>query len=157
MPRSHQPRKRHNTRKTAVQDLTKPPHIHQAYTTFAPIYALVNELRTGEISAADGLPIMSIWGGDQCEVCPAIEGWISCWERIVEGEGLPIDIEPLRALYQHLLADELLTPEMIDAAEKVTDQCYRAYCRIPRERTISYTKTEQIAIKLDEMGLREAT
>ena len=82
MPVSAKPRKRHNRRKTAVQDLSRPPHIHQALQTFFPIYGLLATLESGEIFTVDGKPIMGIWGGDYCEIETPLDGWISCWERI---------------------------------------------------------------------------
>jgi hypothetical protein len=153
MPKSQKPRKRHNVWKTAHQDLSKRPHIHQAYQTFTPIYGLLSTLNSGHIEVADGRPIMTIWGGDQCEVGPALEGWISCWDRIINGERLPIDLESLRYLHWSLMSGHLLTVEMIAAAKQVTDQCYAAYTTLPRSVIISYSRTEQIAIELDELGL----
>lgn len=153
MPVSAKPRKRHNRRKTAVQDLRRPPHIHQALQTFFPIYGLLANLESGEISAVDGQPIMGIWGGDYCEVDTPLDGWISCWERIVSGERVPIDLSPLRTLRDRLREDEMLDDELISAAKRVTDQCYQVYLSTPRARMISYSKTEEIAITLDELGL----
>jgi|GEM_PF-1551402 len=156
MPRSQKPRKRHNPGKTARQDMQRAPHIHQAYQTFAPLYQLLAVLKRGEIDAVGDRPIMQIWGGDRCEVCPALEGWVACWERIVAGESLPIDLTPLRQLYLALVAGELLTLELIQAAETVTDRCHAAYLTIPRERLISYSMTEQIQIELEASGIVQA-
>ena len=153
MPRSQKPRKRHNPGKTARQDMQRAPHIHQAYQTFEPLYQLLDVLKRGEIDAVEERPIMQIWGGDRCEVCPALEGWVSCWERIVAGESLPIDLSSLRRLYQAMVAGDLLTIDLIRAAETVTDRCYAAYLTIPRDRLISYSMTEQIQIELEASGL----
>ena len=153
MPRSQKPRKRHNPRKIAIQDMQKVPHIHQALQTFQPIYELIDVLKRGEIDAVDNRPIMQIWGGDRCEVCPALEGWVACWDRIIAGELLSIDVAPLRRLYQALVAGDLLTLEIIQAAKTVTDHCYAAYLTIPRERLISYSMTEQIQIELEANGI----
>lgn len=153
MPRSQKPRKPHNWRKTARQDLRRPPHIHQAYQTFLPIYDLLDEISRGEVDAVDGKPIMRIWGGDHCEVCPAIEGWISCWDRIVSGERLQIDLDPLRQLHRALISGELLTLDQVEAARRVTDQCHAAYCALPREVILSHSRTEQIAVELESLGI----
>ncbi len=157
MPRSQKPRKRHNIRKTARQPLHKPPHIWQVWRTFEPIYRLLDLLRGGEIDAVAGQPVMVDWGGDLIEVAPALEGWASCWQRIIGGEGLSIDLAPLRQMQRYLANGELLTVDLIDQVTAITDQCYQAYARMPRERAISYSKTEQIAIEMDDLCIeREA-
>lgn len=157
MPVSAKPRKRHNIRKTARSPLHKPPHIWQVWRTFEPIYTLLSTLRAGEIDAVQGVPIMADWGGELMEVTPALDGWICCWQRIVDGERLTIDLAPLRQMQRYLADGELLTAQMIDSAVTVTNFCYQAYARMPRERAISYSKTEQIAIALDELGITGPT
>lgn len=47
----------------------------------------------------------------------------------------------------------MLNPDLVDRARTITDACYQAYANTPRERIISYSKTEQIAIALDESGM----
>ena len=88
------------------------------------------------------------------QVAPALDGWVCCWERIVDGEQLPIDLRPLRQLQRYIASGVLLTVEMIDAAEAVSAACERAYAQIPSERLIGYSRTELIAIELDALGLR---
>ncbi len=41
----------------------------------------------------------------------------------------------------------------ISAAKRVTDQCYQVYVSTPRARMISYSKTEEIAITINELGM----
>lgn len=153
MPRSTKPRKPNNHAKTARQRLQNRPHMVQVMRTFAPIHDLLRELRSGEIDSVQGLLIMRDWGGGLMEVGPALDGWACCWERIVKGEELSIDLAPLRQLQRYLVNGVLLTPEMIDRAQQVTDQCERAYARMSRERAISYSRTEMIAIELDSLGI----
>lgn len=159
MPVSSKPRKRHNVRKTARSPLHHRPHPVQSWRAFAPIYALLDQLATGQVDAVRGRPVMRDWGSSELlEVGPALEGWIDCWQRIIDGERLPIDLTPLRQVQRFLTNDLMLTPELVEIARRITDSCYQAYSSIPRERTISYSKTEQIAIALDESGMlqREA-
>ncbi|MBK6414045.1 hypothetical protein [Sphingopyxis sp.] len=154
MPRSQKPRKRHNRTKTAAQDLSRPPHMWQVWRTFEPLYQLFDSLRDGEIDAVGGVPVMPIWGrGEVMEVPPVLDGWVCCWERIVAGEGLPIDLSPLRQMQRYLANGVMMTSELLRRARAVTDQCYRAYAAMPRERAISYTRTEQIAIELESLGI----
>lgn len=157
MPVSRKPRKRHNVFKTARPPLDRPPHIFQAYRTFDPIYRLLDTLRQGEIDSQQGKALMDDWDGERMEVGPALDGWICCWQRIIDGQQLVIDLAPLRQLHRYLIHDILLTVDLIDAAQLVTDHCYRAYCSLPREVVISYSKTEQIAIELDSLGLIAST
>ncbi len=56
-------------------------------------------------------------------------------------------------LRDRLRDDEMLDDELISAAKRVTDQCYQVYVSTPRVRMISYSKTEEISITLDELGL----
>lgn len=156
MPVSAKPRKRHNAGKTARAPGHKPVHIWHVWRTFEPIYTLLADLRRGEIDTVRGAPIMADWDGELMEVAPALDGWIGCWQRIVDGEGLAIDLTPLRRVQRYLANGVLMTPEMVDAAMTVTNACYQAYCRIPRERAISYSNTEQIAIEMDELGIQRA-
>lgn len=93
---------------------------------------------------------MRVWGGTLVEVCPALEGWISCWQRIIDGERLAIDLAPLRQVHRYLENSVLLSPELVQRAKLVTDECISAYVRIPRARLQSYSRTEQIAVEIEE-------
>ena len=50
---------------------------------------------------------------------------------------------------------EYMRPEMIDAARQVTDACYTIYCSLPRRITIEYCQIEEMAIKVEELGLAD--
>lgn len=127
-----------------------PPTQGQSAETFLPVYLLLRDLLRGEIDSVQGKPIMRVWGGDLVEVCPALEGWISCWQRIIEGERLAIDLAPLRQVHRYLEHSVLLSPELVHRAKHVTDQCITAYRRIPRARLQGYSRTEQIAVEIEE-------
>jgi hypothetical protein len=148
MPRSSKPRRRPVTR------MQRPPSAHQVCTTFAPVFGFLSALRTGEVWCTDGgQPIMPVWGGDLYEACPALDGWISCWQRIVDGERLEIDLQPLRELHDRLRHGEMLTLELVDHCRQVTYACRKAYGRMPRARAKSYSLTELIAVEVDVIGL----
>lgn len=154
MPISQRPRKRHNVRKTAHSPIHQRPHPVQAWRAFEPISALLDQLRAGEVDAVRGRPVMRDWGSNELlEVGPALEGWIGCWQRIIDGERLPIDLTALRQVQRFLANDLMLNPDLVARARTITDACYQAYANTPRERIISYSKTEQIAIALDESGM----
>lgn len=150
MPRSSRPRKHMTARHQ------RPPGAWQVRETFAPISAFLDTLLTGEVPCTDdGSPVMVVWGGDMYEACPALEGWLSCWQRIVVGERLAIDLSPLSVLHDRLRAGEQLTVEMVDAARRCTDACRRAYSALPRDRARSYSLTELIAVEVEARGLSE--
>ena len=96
---------------------------------------------------------MPVWGGELCEAGPALDGWISCWQRIVDGERLEIDLQPLRTLHAKLAQGELLTIDLVDHCRQVTYACRKAYGRMPRARAKSYSLTELIAVEVEECGL----
>ena len=136
----------------------RPPGAWQVRETFAPISAFLDALMTGEVACTDdGSPVMVVWGGDLYEACPALDGWISCWQRIVEGERLEIDLSPLAVVHDRLQAGVPLTVEMVEAARRCTYACRRAYSGLPRERARSYSLTELIAVEVEACGLSVET
>lgn len=139
----------------ARKRLQQTPGIIEAYRTFAPVYDLLRDLARGEANAVHGRVVLLDWEQEYCEAATALDGWVSCWERISDGEGLDIDLAPLAQLQRYLSSGVLLTPELIDRAKISTDACYAAYRRIPRECLQSYSRTELIAIELDTLGLRD--
>lgn len=156
MPRSQRPRKRHNVRKTLVAPTDKRQHPFHAWRTFDPVYKLLDTLKTGEIDAVQGKPVMADWDSELMEVAPALDGWISCWDRICTGESIRMDLAPMRQLQRYLANGLMLTEAMIDAARQVTDACYTIYCSLPRRITIEYCQIEEMAIKVEELGLADA-
>ena len=96
---------------------------------------------------------MVVWGGDLYEACPALDGWLSCWRRIVEGERLEIDLSPLFVVHDRLRNGEQLTVEMVEEARQCTFACRMAYSALPRERARSYSMTELIAVEVEACGL----
>ena len=156
MPISQRPRHRHNRRKTSSAPMHMPPHPVQAWRTFEPLYGLLQQLQTGSIDAVQGKPVMRAWESNELvEVVPALDGWICCWKRIVSGESLAIDLKPMLALYRNLKYGVMLQDRHLLQAKDCTDACYQAYLRIPRGRMIEYSKTEQIQIELESLGIVE--
>lgn len=155
MPRSQRPRKRHNRMKTLIAPTDKRPHPFHAWRTFEPVYKLFDTLKSGEIDAVQGKPVMADWDSELMEVAPALDGWICCWKRIIAGESLAIDLKPMLALYRNLKYGVMLQDRHLLQAKDCTDACYQAYLRIPRGRMIEYSKTEQIQIELESLGIVE--
>ena len=99
------------------------------------------------------VPVISDWEGGLMEAVPALEGWVCIWDRIIKGEGLVIDLSPLRTIQQALANDGPISIDMIEDAIKLTNRCYQVYLAIPKDRIVSYSTTEQISIELEEAGL----
>ena len=143
MPVSQRPRHRHNRRKTATAPMHLPPHSVHAWRTFEPVYGLLDQLQTGSIDAVRGVPVMRVWESNELEeVCPALDGWICVWKRVISGESLAIDLKPMVVLYRNLKFGLMLQDRHIAQARACTDACYQAYLRIPRGRMIDYSKTK---------------
>ena len=154
MPISKRPRHRHNRIKTSQAPMHLPPHPVHAWRTFEPIYVLLDQLQTGSIDAVQGRPVMRAWESNEfVEVVPALDGWICCWKRIVAGEKLAIDLKPMVALFRNLKFGLMLQERHLIQAKDCTDACYQAYLRIPRGRMIEYSRTEQIQIELESLGI----
>jgi len=150
VPTSKKPRKKFNNRKLLM---TKRARIWNAYRTFEPIYDLLTSLYDGEVDTVKEVTVISDWEGGLMEAVPALEGWVCIWDRIIKGEGLVIDLSPLRTIQQALANDDPMSIDMIEDAIKLTNRCYQAYLAIPKDRIISYSTTEQISIELEEAGL----
>lgn len=133
-----------------------PPHPVHAWRTFEPIFAFLQQMATGSIDAIQGRPVMRAWESNELlEVCPALDGWICCWKRIIAGEKLAIDLTPMVILYRNLKYGVMLQEPHIARAMACTNACYQAYLRIPRGRMVDYSKTEQIQIELESLGIVE--
>lgn len=154
MPKSARPRKSHNRKKTtAPQNMALRPHPFHVFRTFQPIISLLIQLRRDEVYAERGKPIMQDWSGEWMEIGPAMEGWHDCWIRIIRGEGLDIDVSPIKKLARWLANGVPIPIELVEQVQVVTEQCMKAYAQIPRERSIRYSRDECIQVEIDKRGL----
>lgn len=123
------------------------------FATFRPIRSLVAQLRAGEIDTVQGVPVMPEWSGSMVEVCPALEGWASCWQRINAAEGLGITATACERVAKSLHYGKPLTEQEVEAFAKEVEAMAEAYGRLPLAVIRRHILTEQVAIQLDEMGL----
>ena len=126
------------------------------FRAFEAIDGLMAELATGELTVEGCLPVMRDWDGGWCSVAPAIQGWCDCFERIAAALGLPLDLSFLRRLSARLTNGVLLCTTDLDRAGAVIDRCRALYLACPTRTRQSAVLAEQIAIALDEHGLRRA-
>jgi len=150
MPANKKPRKDYRPRASIYPDL------HDVGTIFRPIHTMFDQLRAGEVDAVRGRPVFTDWMGEICEVVPALEGWISCWQRIIDGERLAIKLDGLRKIAKRLDLGVIMTEEDVEAGWREVLACQRATTRIPRKTLGSYMRTEQIAIEVEQRGLTYA-
>ena len=123
------------------------------FATFKPIRELVRQLRAGEVDTVKGVPIMPEWTGGYVEVCPALEGWASCWQRINEAEGLGITATASERVAKALHYGKPLTVEEVEAFAQEVEAQAAAYAVMPMSVIRRHILTEQVAIQLDEMGI----
>lgn len=150
MANNKKPRKPYRPRASIYPDL------HDVGLIFRPIHTMFDQLRAGEIDAVQGRPVFTDWQGEICGVVPALEGWISCWQRIIDGERLAIKLDGLRKIAKRLDLGVIMTEEDVEAGWREVLACQRATMRIPRKTMGSYVRVEQIAIEVEQRGLTYA-
>ena len=121
------------------------------FATFKPIRELVRQLRTGEVDTVQGVPIMPEWSGGFVEVCPALEGWVYCWQRINAGEGLGITATACERVAKALHYSKPLTEQEVEAFAQEVEAMAGFYAVLPLDVIRRHILTEQLAIQLDEM------
>lgn len=136
-----------------VQGDTRRQRAGKLAATFRPIRALVAQLRAGEVDTVQGVPVMPEWSGQMVEVCPALEGWASCWQRINDAEGLGITTTACERVAKSLHYGKPLTPEEVEAFAKEVEAQAAFYAVLPLSVIRRHILTEQVAIQLDEMGI----
>lgn len=121
------------------------------HATFKPIRALIAQLRSGEVYTAQGVPVMPEWSGGLVEVCPALEGWASCWRRINDAEGLGITATACERVAKSLHYGKPLTEQEVEAFAQEVEAMAAFYAVLPLSVIRRHILTEQLAIQLDEM------
>lgn len=125
----------------------------QARRLFAPIYAVFNDLRRGEVTLHGAVPVFQDWSGEWFELRAAIEGWCDCWTRIQAERDIGFDPRPLRQLAARLHYGTPVSPAEIAAARHVIDTCRRAYLRLPLSLIKRHAQAEETRIHFERMGI----
>jgi hypothetical protein len=123
------------------------------FATFKPIRELVRQLRAGEVDTVKGVPIMPEWSGGYVEVCPALEGWASCWQRINEAEGLGITATACERVAKALHYGKPLTVEEVEVFAQEVEAQAAAYAVMPLSVIRRHILTEQVAIEFEAIGI----
>ena len=154
MPRSKKPRRKYNPAR--IQNISNKPRLDSVYMLFQPIYTAFERMEADEIECINGKAVFKAFDGSWCEVAPALCGWADCWERIGRNENIPFDGEPLRRLANKISYGIPLTLEELSTGREKIEETRRMFMALPVSATKRHAQTEQIAIELDRLKLKEA-
>jgi hypothetical protein len=131
----------------------KPPTRKQVQAWLAPIRKAFTEIRTGEVDAHRGYAITRINWADEdfARIDHCINGFTAMLDRLAPA----FDTGPLKRVSKKLETGILLTPEEVDACFAVLAETEERLLTFTREQLIDASKTEQINIELEIMGLKE--
>jgi hypothetical protein len=124
-----------------------------AETLAKPMRRLFDLLARGEVHADDNnravmlLPDYDAGGEESWELaCPAMLGWIDCWERIAP------DIEQtnMRAVEQRLRVGGEIPPALVQRARAEFDRTVERFERLPQETINSGITTASIAWEFEK-------
>lgn len=132
------------------------PSLGDCYQVFSPIDEVFACLEQGEVNSINGVPVFKDRNGDWCEITPAVEGWISLWERLCRGEGYEFDAKALTKLVAKLRYDSPMTEQEVAEAKAVIEVTRSLYMKLPIEVTKHYAQIEEIEIKAKSLAMREA-
>lgn len=131
------------------------PTLPQQLEAFRLPDQIFAHLATGEIESIKGVPCFidhTESSGTWYAIAPAMEGWLSLWRRLCRRYVLAIDLYPIEIIARRLDTGAPITPEEIDAARRVIDQCRKAYRGMDVYVVGSLVKTEQIAQQFERLG-----
>ena len=127
------------------------PWLHEIHLVFAPIDAVFDQLKSGEILCDDkGVPIFKDFEGQLYELCPAIEGWIETWEALSRNFRFHLDLEPLKKLNKKLEYGVILNEKDVEDGYSVINRCRELFRNMDVHAVKSVVRTQEIKI---EMGL----
>ena len=143
-----------NAHRWAENMAKRPPSLVETLIAFRPVFDILNAIKSGEVDAINDRPVMRGWSPNEyLETAAALDGWVSCWKRIVSGEKLTLDISPMARIQQCLATGNMIDEQTLADAIAVTYDCYQAYRRIPRKRLREYSTEEMIQIEVDRLSL----
>lgn len=154
MPRSKKPRRKYNP--SRVQSIINKPRLDSAYLLFQPIYTAFERMEADEIECVNGKVVFKAFDGEWCELAPAIIGWADCFERIGRNENIPFDGESLRRLANKISYNAPLTQSDLALGREKIEETRRMFMVLPVSATKRHAQTEQIAIELERLNLKEA-
>ena len=154
MPRSKKPRRKYNPAR--IQNISNKPRLDSVYMLFNPLYTILERLESDGIESVNDKPIFQAFDGSWCEVYKALIGWADCFERIGNNEGMPFDGEPLRRFAHKIKYNIPLSNSDIETFRSKIDETRRIFMSLPVSATKRHAQTEQIAIELERLKIKEA-
>lgn len=154
MPSNKKPRRKYNPAR--IQNICNKPRLDSVYMLFNPLYTVFDRMEADAIECINGKAVFVAFDGSWCEVAPAMIGWADCWERIGRNEGIAFDGEPLRRLANKISYDIPLTQDDLALGRAKIEETRRMFMSLPVSATKRHAQTEQIAIELDRLKLKEA-
>lgn len=143
-----------NALRWAENRAKQPPSPVETLIAFRPVFDILNAIKSGEVDSINDRPVMRGWSTDEyLETAAALEGWVCCWQRIVSGEKLTLDMSSVERIQQCLATGNMIDEQTLADAIAVTYDCYQAYRRIPRQRLREYSTEEMIQIEVDRLSL----
>jgi hypothetical protein len=151
MPTNKKPRKKYNPMR--VLQNKNLPNVVDMLRLFDPIYAVFEQLETGEIESINGKPVFLDFEGIYSEISEAMYGWCDCWKRICNDQGIAFDSEPLRKMAAKLQYGTPLELDDVYQGRSVIDFTKRIFMRTPAHILREHAVTEQISIELGKRHL----
>ena len=143
-----------NALRWAENRAKQPPSPVETLIAFRPVFDILNAIKSGEVDSINDRPVMRGWSTDEyLETAAALEGWVCCWQRMVSGEKLTLDMSSVERIQQCLATGNMIDEQTLADAIAVTYDCYQAYRRIPRQRLREYSTEEMIQIEVDRLSL----
>ena len=126
----------------------------QVQAWFAPIRKALTEIKTtGEVETIRGYAHTRLHTGDDyARLDHCIAGFRGLMERLCPD----VDLEPMEKLERKFANGLLLEPSDIDAALGLLKTCEKPLMRCTRAAVKDAVLTEQVAIELEQLGLKEA-
>lgn len=132
-------------------DKASTPSLIETLAVFNPIIAGINSLRN-EVPTVNGYPAFIDHTGKWSRIDHALVGWIDCWKRMDPS----FDCAPLAKLAKKLEYGTPIFEEEIEACAACINKQISRFLTLPTERIIHHAMTEQIAIQLQQMGIKGA-
>ncbi len=150
MAKNKKPRKPY--RPELRKSIDRLPSLLEMHALFAPIFATLDELSSGEVMHEKGIPVM-LFDGELAAIHAAMIGWACCWDRICKDRGVAYDSSPLRKLSKKLENGVMLEKTDIEQVRANIELTRQVFMRTPASVLKQHSITEQIAIEFEKRDL----
>lgn len=147
-------KQRRRNRHYRPDEITVPfPTVLDEWVVFNNITRILDRIATiGELEHEKGQPMFMNEEGRWFPICPSLEGWIRCWERIDRECQLGLIQDNLAKLHNKLRYMSPITAADIAAANAVVNKQRRWFRKLDRQLLTRLAKTEQVAMFMEGMA-----